>query len=91
MKMEQTECSETLANKIQTPGNNPEERIQQSKTIPCKLLMYKPKHSPSQKYGEEVQLQRTAVVGHVEDTDLRTDDPLHSDCLEQQESLPFLL
>jgi hypothetical protein len=31
MKMEQTECSETLAYKIQTPGNYPEENIQHSK------------------------------------------------------------
>ena len=30
MKMEQTECSETLAYKIQTPGNYPEESIQQN-------------------------------------------------------------
>jgi hypothetical protein len=30
MKMEQTECSETLAYKIQTPGNYPEETIQHS-------------------------------------------------------------
>jgi len=30
MKMEQTECSETSAYKIQTPGYYPEERIQQS-------------------------------------------------------------
>jgi hypothetical protein len=30
MKMEQTECSETSAYKIQTPGNYPEERIQHS-------------------------------------------------------------
>jgi len=29
MKMEQTECSETLAHKIQTPWNNPEEIIQE--------------------------------------------------------------
>jgi len=29
MKMEQTECSETTAYKIQTPGNYPEENIQQ--------------------------------------------------------------
>jgi len=29
MKMKQTECSETLAYKIQTPGNYPEESIQQ--------------------------------------------------------------
>jgi hypothetical protein len=28
MKMEQTECSETLAYKIQMPGNYPEESIQ---------------------------------------------------------------
>jgi hypothetical protein len=28
MKMEQTECSETLAFKLQTPGNHPEESIQ---------------------------------------------------------------
>jgi len=28
MKMEQKECSETLAYKIQTPGNYPEESIQ---------------------------------------------------------------
>jgi hypothetical protein len=30
MKMEQTECSERSAYKIQTPGNYPEERIQHS-------------------------------------------------------------
>jgi len=30
MKMEQTECSETSAFKIQTPGNYPEESIQHS-------------------------------------------------------------
>jgi hypothetical protein len=29
MKMEQTECSETAAYKIQMPGNYPEENIQQ--------------------------------------------------------------
>ena len=28
MQMEQTECSETSAYKIQTPGNYPEENIQ---------------------------------------------------------------
>jgi hypothetical protein len=30
MKMEQTQCSETLAFKLQTPGNNPEENIRHS-------------------------------------------------------------
>jgi len=29
MKIEQAECSETSANKIQTPGKYPEESIQQ--------------------------------------------------------------
>jgi len=29
MKMEQTECSETWAYKIQTPGNYPEESMKQ--------------------------------------------------------------
>jgi len=32
MKMEQTECSETSAYKIQTPGNYPEQNIQQNIT-----------------------------------------------------------
>jgi hypothetical protein len=31
MKMEQTECSETSAYKIQTPENYPEENIQQKR------------------------------------------------------------
>jgi len=31
MKMEETECSETSAYKIQIPGNYPEENIQQNK------------------------------------------------------------
>jgi hypothetical protein len=31
MKMEQTQCSETLAFKLQTPVNHPEERIRHSK------------------------------------------------------------
>jgi len=33
MKMEQTECSETSACKIQTPGNYSEENIQQNGSI----------------------------------------------------------
>jgi len=33
MKMEQTECSETPSYKIQTPGNYPEESIQQPNTF----------------------------------------------------------
>ena len=33
MKMEQSECSETTAHKIQTPGNHPKERIQSKITL----------------------------------------------------------
>ena len=33
MKMEQTECFETSAYKIQTPGYYPEESIQQSELL----------------------------------------------------------
>ena len=33
IKMEQTECSETSAYKIPTPGNYPEESIQYSETV----------------------------------------------------------
>jgi len=33
MKMEQAECSETSAYKIQTPGNYPEENIQLKQII----------------------------------------------------------
>jgi len=35
MKMEQTECSETSAYKIQTPGTYPEENIQHSSWNDC--------------------------------------------------------
>jgi hypothetical protein len=37
MRMEQTECSETSAYKIQTPGNYPEENIEHACEI---FLMY---------------------------------------------------
>jgi len=41
MKMEQTECSETSAYKIQTPGNYPEESIQiLSLSIFLKLVVF---------------------------------------------------
>jgi hypothetical protein len=33
MKMEQIECSETSAYKIQTPGNHPEENIQHPNVV----------------------------------------------------------
>jgi len=33
MKMEQTECSETSAYKIQTPGNYPEENVQHTNCL----------------------------------------------------------
>jgi len=41
--MEQTDCSETSAYKIQTPGNNPKESIQQTQNIccSCQVTSYK--------------------------------------------------
>jgi len=54
MKMEQTECSETSAYKIRTPGNCPEENIQhteqgeslKSRTIRCSLRLFSQPKSP---------------------------------------------
>jgi len=43
MKVEQTECSETSAYKIQTLGNNPEESIQHLLCKPGNVYTY---HSP---------------------------------------------
>jgi hypothetical protein len=40
MKMEQIECSETSAYKIQTPGNHPEENIQLSTSLYVTILCY---------------------------------------------------
>jgi hypothetical protein len=39
MKMEQTECSETSAHKIQTPGNYPKESIQEVKMLCFKMFI----------------------------------------------------
>jgi len=40
MKMEQTECSETSAYKIQTPGNYPEENMQHTEDGESLKSMY---------------------------------------------------
>jgi hypothetical protein len=40
MKMEQTECSETSAYKIQTPGNYPEENIQHTEHGGYSLVLF---------------------------------------------------
>jgi len=41
MKMEQTECSEMSAYKIQMPGNHPKESIQQNDYMFRPFLFYK--------------------------------------------------
>jgi len=44
MKMEQTECSETSAYKIQTPGNYPKENIQhteQGESLKSRIIIRK--------------------------------------------------
>ena len=48
MKVEQTECSETSAHKIQTPGNYPEESIKQMDAV--KLRQGKVPGSPTEFY-----------------------------------------
>ena len=40
MKMEQTECSETSAYKIQTPGNYPKESVQYTLLVHAKNPSY---------------------------------------------------
>jgi len=43
MKMEQTECSKTLAYKLQTPGNYPEESIQHTehgKSLKSRITLF---------------------------------------------------
>jgi len=50
MKMEETECSETSAYKIQTPGNYPEESIQHTDITflnTPNLLIFKNQMNPS--------------------------------------------
>jgi hypothetical protein len=45
MKMEQTECSETSAYKIQTPGNYPEEcikHLEQSESLKSRIMHENP-------------------------------------------------
>jgi hypothetical protein len=40
MKMEQTQCSETLAFKLQTPENNPEETIRHTLLLLSKYFEF---------------------------------------------------
>jgi len=48
MKMEQTECSETSAYKIQTPGNYPEENVQLKFLInPAVSTLYLDQNAPN--------------------------------------------
>jgi hypothetical protein len=45
MKMEQIECSETSAYKIQTPGNHPEENIhhtEHGESLKSRIFIYFP-------------------------------------------------
>jgi hypothetical protein len=48
MKMEQTECSETSAYKLQTPGNYPEENIEHTEhgeSLKSKIFHFFPQYS----------------------------------------------
>jgi hypothetical protein len=59
MKMEQIECSETSAYKIQTPGNHPEENIQHIK-INSKL--YYLKECAERVYSSNLYLHKCAFI-----------------------------
>jgi hypothetical protein len=54
MKMEQTECSETSEYKIQTPGNYPEESLQQYPLCFKRLVQEKQIFSPSRVRTKEI-------------------------------------
>ena len=61
MKMEQTECSETSAYKIQTPGNFPEENIKHAehgeslKSRRLEGLQYTRRVNPKAEYIIQIQ------------------------------------
>ena len=76
MKMEQTECSETSADKIPTPGNYPEENIQHTEYEgKFEIAYYFPFHEnfgiPTKSCTEHSKGNRT-VPGKVATT--RTED-----------------
>jgi len=66
MKMEQTECSETSAYKIQTPGNYPEENIQHiehGESLKSRI--------PSDIFQSHIQLALGVLVPHQQDSNGR--------------------
>jgi len=65
MKMEQTECSETSAYKIQTPGNYPEENIQHTehgKSFEIKNIFLLPSGKLNGLHGGSVALLTQSCV-----------------------------
>jgi len=79
MKMEQTECSETSAYKIQTPGNYPEENIQHTEhgeNLKSRIYLYswslhpEDRHKWPKRVGNQHEIQlhpydQRAFVGTV--------------------------
>jgi hypothetical protein len=59
--MEQTECSETSAYKIQTPGNHPKERIKHSKRGENLKSTNLPFHTPKQ---IKIKTRKTMIFDH---------------------------
>jgi hypothetical protein len=60
MKMEQTGCSETLAFKLQTPGNNSEENTRHSKH--CKNLKSRTWYLYPDSYGDDTIKPRSSLT-----------------------------
>jgi hypothetical protein len=63
MKMEQTECSETLAFKLHTPGDHPEEGIrhsEQGESLKARIIHL---------YGEETARNTSYLLTYKDGTD----------------------
>ena len=70
MKMEQTECSETSAYKIQTPGNYPEKNIQHY-TIPLKIVKM---IITQTKLSKNIRIQQYSLIAKELEVERNMDD-----------------
>jgi hypothetical protein len=70
MKMEQTDCSETSAHKIQTPRNNPKERVkhpEHGQSLKSRLVCFCFEVKTDRQVAM-ILLEERDLEGHVHDT-----------------------
>jgi hypothetical protein len=60
--MEQTECSETLVYKFQTPVDHPEEIIQPERAVIYLLMKYATFTAKMRNYGQAVVVEEGIIV-----------------------------